>query len=82
MITLKNAALITGGAKRIGKAISKKLASENKNLIIHYNKSKKEALALCKELNKNKNISCISVQANLKNKKDIINIFSFLKKNQ
>ena len=27
--------------KRIGKSISKKLASENNNVIVHYNKSRK-----------------------------------------
>ena len=50
------ATLITGASKRIGKSISKKLADENKNIIVHYNKSKKEAFELCKELNKNKKI--------------------------
>ena len=36
-------ALVTGAAKRIGKAIALKLADEGYNIIIHYGKSKKDA---------------------------------------
>ena len=53
MKAFKYATLVTGGSKRIGKAICKKLASKDNNVIIHYNKSRKEAVTLCKELNKN-----------------------------
>ena len=42
------ATLITGASKRIGKSISKKLADENKNIIVHYNKSKKRLLNFVK----------------------------------
>jgi len=43
-------ALITGGAVRIGAAISRALAAEGACVIIQYRRSKKEALALAKEL--------------------------------
>ena len=82
MISIKYATLITGGSKRIGKSISKKLASENKNIVIHYNKSRKDALALCKELNKNKNIISMAIQADLNKPNQVKNIFNDLKKSQ
>ena len=62
----KLVSLVTGGSKRIGKSISIKLASENRNVIIHYNKSEKEALELCKELNKNSKIISIAVSSRSK----------------
>ena len=55
MITFKRATLVTGGSKRIGKAIITRLAKDNTNVIIHYNKSKSAALALSEKINKCKN---------------------------
>ena len=37
--------IITGGATRIGAAIAEKLSGPNKQIIIHYNKSKAKAFA-------------------------------------
>ncbi len=76
----KYATLVTGASKRIGKVISTKLASHNKNIIVHYNKSKKKAFELCHELNKNKMINCIAIKADLNNLTHINNIFKVLKK--
>ena len=42
--------IITGGATRIGAAIAKKLSGKNKEIIIHYNKSKSKAESLKKKL--------------------------------
>ena len=42
--------IITGGATRIGAAIAKKLSGPNKEILIHYNKSKVKAETLKKEL--------------------------------
>ena len=58
--------LITGAAKNIGKAIAKELHNKGMDIIIHYNKSEREALNLAKTLN---NIRCDSatiIQADLK----------------
>jgi len=44
--------IITGGATRIGAAIAKKLSGPNKEILIHYNKSKSKAESLKKELEK------------------------------
>ena len=35
--------IITGGATRIGAAIAKKLSGPNKELVLHFNKSKSKA---------------------------------------
>ncbi len=43
-------ALVTGAAKRIGRAICLELASEGVNVVVHYRESKEEAEALLKEL--------------------------------
>ena len=45
-----NKIIITGGATRIGAAIAKKLSGPNKEILIHYNKSKSKAESLRKEL--------------------------------
>ena len=44
--------IITGGATRIGAAIAESLASNNNQITIHYNKSKKKAEKLKKNLEK------------------------------
>ncbi len=43
-------ALITGGARRVGRAIARILAERGCNVILHYNTSRKDALSAQKEL--------------------------------
>lgn len=45
-------ALITGGARRIGRVIAEALAERGANLIIHYNRSQKDAIRAQKELSR------------------------------
>ena len=45
--------LVTGGAKRIGKAISLKLSSDGFSIAIHYNKSSKDAFELVETIRSN-----------------------------
>lgn len=45
-------ALITGGAKRIGKQIAQTLADSGCNIILHYHESKSEAETLAKDLSR------------------------------
>ena len=80
MITFKRATLVTGGSKRIGKAIITRLAKDNTNVIIHYNKSKSAALALSERINRNTKIKSITVQADLNRSDQIKSLFSIIKK--
>ena len=60
----KRTALVTGGAKGIGKAIALKLAECGFSLAVHYNTSKEQAYALVNEL-QNRGVNAIAVQADL-----------------
>lgn len=44
--------LITGAAKRIGRQIALTLAAQGASILIHYNRSQREALTLKKEINR------------------------------
>ena len=44
-------ALVTGGAKRLGREISVYLANRGYDVAIHYNNSESEAQDLAKEIN-------------------------------
>jgi len=70
--------IITGGATRIGAAIAKKLSGPNKEILIHFNKSKTKAEILKKQLEKN-NTKVYLVKGDLSKEKDINNILKFAK---
>ena len=57
--------LVTGGAKRVGAAIVRRLHAAGANVAIHYHASANEALALCAELNKIRPDSASTVKADL-----------------
>jgi len=57
--------LITGGAKRVGAAICRRLHGEGANLMIHYRSSAVEAEALRDEFNRTRPDSAALVQADL-----------------
>jgi pteridine reductase len=63
----KQVAIITGGAKRIGAAICRRLHKANIDLIIHYKSSSVEANSLQDELNKIRKDSASIIQADLLN---------------
>lgn len=58
-------ALITGAARRIGKAIATALHTQSYNVVIHYRNSKNEALALAHELNQLRPESAATIQGDL-----------------
>ena len=64
-------ALITGGARRLGRAIVRHLVNKNYRVIFTYNESTTAALNLCNELNSlhDKDV-CGMVQGNLLEKED------------
>ena len=57
--------LVTGGAKRVGAAICRRLHAAGAQLAVHYRSSESEALALQKELNKLRPKSAAAFQADL-----------------
>lgn len=57
--------LVTGGAKRVGAAIARRLHREGANLMLHYRGSEREANALREELNAVRAHSAALVQADL-----------------
>lgn len=57
--------LVTGGAKRIGAEICTRFHSEGWSVIVHYNASKKEATALCDQMNRVRPGSATMIYGNL-----------------
>jgi len=72
-------ALITGGAKRIGKAVAINLAKMGYDLVIHYNNSHLEAEDLQKEIKKLK-VDCSLIKADLLDKNQVEGLVLKLKK--
>ncbi len=58
-------ALITGGAKRIGACIARTLHQAGMNVVIHYHSSADTARALQKQLNEQRENSCLLIQGEL-----------------
>lgn len=62
---MNKVALVTGGSKRIGAAITEALHSEGYTIALHYFNSEVPAKLLAEKLNKTRANSCILFQANL-----------------
>ena len=73
-----NKIIITGGATRIGAAISKKLSGPGVEIVIHYNKSKSSAEKLKKELSISKT-KVYLVKGDLSKETDVKKIVKFAK---
>lgn len=71
---MNKAALITGGAKRIGKSVALDLAEKGYDIAIHYNSSEKEAIETKSEVEK-KGVSCKIFSCNLENTGESIELF-------
>jgi pteridine reductase len=68
-------ALITGGAKRIGKAMAKHLAASGWNIVVHFNSSEKPAAELVEALqNKYRDQSFLTVKADLSRENEVENL--------
>ena len=67
---------VTGGAKRIGKAIIELFAQDNWRVIIHYNKSASEAESLAERINANNKDTAFVVSGDLDNTEDVQAIIS------
>lgn len=73
-----NTAIITGGAKGIGKAIVEELANNKINVMINYNKSKENAEILKENLIK-KGCKVDIFKADITNRKEIKNLVDYTK---
>ena len=72
--------IITGGAKRIGSAIAKRLSGQNKEIVIQYNTSRLSAEKLKKEL-ENLGTKIFLIKADLSKETDVNRLIKFSKKN-
>ena len=70
--------IITGGATRMGAAVARKLSGPNKEILIHYNKSKLKAEKLKKELS-SIGTKVYLVKGDLSKESDIKKIIKFAK---
>jgi len=70
---MAEAACITGGAKRIGRAVAHGLAERGYDIALHYRASKAEADKLAAEIHK-KGCECALFQADLENREDVKNL--------
>ncbi|RVU54697.1 elongation factor P 5-aminopentanone reductase [Anaerosphaera multitolerans] len=66
--------LITGASRGIGRAIAKKLAELNYRIIINYNNSEEEALALQNEIRK-LNVDALAVKADISKLEEVKKLF-------
>jgi len=67
-------ALITGGARRIGAEVTRRLHAEGMNLVIHYHSSEKEAHSLQQELLDARPDSVVLVQGDILNVAKVRNL--------
>jgi len=66
--------LITGAAKRIGRALAVHLAAQGAELILHYHHSEKEAKSLKKDLGKSSKKTPILIQADLGKAEEVLRL--------
>ncbi|MDE2739045.1 MAG: SDR family NAD(P)-dependent oxidoreductase, partial [Paracoccaceae bacterium] len=69
------AALITGGAKRLGKEMASALAKRGFDLVIHYNSSENEAVSLANSLS-SLGIKAATLKANLLEHEETISLIA------
>ena len=76
---MNKTALITGGAKRIGKSMALHLAKNNWNIAIQYNKSKEDVLKLKSEIS-DYNIKFLAYKFNFESNMNFKDFFKRLNK--
>lgn len=68
--------LVTGSSHGIGKATIIEFAKKGCNVIINYNQSKKEALALRKQIESLYPIKVLAIKADISNEEEVINMIN------
>ena len=74
-------ALVTGGAKRVGRAIALGLAQKGAEIVLHYHKSHEDALKTQKEI-KAFGVHCHLVQADLSKSEHVLRMTGELTQNK
>ena len=75
---MKKVALVTGGAKGIGAAIVRDLASNNYDVVINYLTSKNEAEALAKELTSQFGVVVLCYECDISQEDEVDRMISFV----
>ena len=73
------AALVTGGAKRIGRSIALRLADEGADVVVNYRHSREEAESLAAEI-RAKGCRASFIQADVSQSADVKNLFAAVEK--
>lgn len=81
MNSKNSTALITGGAKRIGREVAINLAKMGFDIVISYNKSKTQALELSEEISKKFKVRCEIFACDLANLDETKKLAEFMSKN-
>ena len=67
--------LITGSTSDIGRTTARLFAINNYDIILHYHNNEDKAISLKEELEKNYNINCTIVKADITNEEEVIKMF-------
>lgn len=76
---MNKVALVTGASKGLGASIVKKLARDNYDVVINYNKSREKAFLLERELN-NININTLVVKCDIANEEEVKEMMASIKR--
>ena len=72
-------ALVTGAAKRIGRSIALRLASEGAGVVVNYRRSKQEAETVAREIQAS-GAKAIAIQADVSKRAEVAKLFSAAEK--
>ena len=75
--SIPNTAIITGGAKRLGKAMTLALHEQGYSVIVQYRHSEDEAFALCDDLNNIREDSAFCFQCDLRRQEELDALIDF-----
>lgn len=66
-------AVVTGGAKGIGRKIVEKLVKDGYKVAFCYNTSEEQAMELCSSLNSNSSLNCIGIKCDVRDSENVKN---------